>query len=201
MAIDFMVMPLSRYLTGDFVTPQMQWSWDSGVPYSVYGPQGKQEFPKGVPFGGVQAPQNRVGCRELLREDLAQFPLEVMARPWDEASAAEPRFHRVDPKSFGALLAHADALAGKPGRRFFGLLAGQPRGPLHCQAGVFLPGDFEKPFTMRSPFVDRLTGSAVRALAELEREDWPEPAHAARETLRDALKDAAALQLPMIIDS
>lgn len=41
MAIDFMVMPLSRYLTGDFITPSMRWSWDSGVPYFVMGPDGK----------------------------------------------------------------------------------------------------------------------------------------------------------------
>jgi hypothetical protein len=55
MAIDFMVMPLSRYLTGDFITPEMRWSWESGVPYVILGPNGKVEFPKDVPYGGVEA--------------------------------------------------------------------------------------------------------------------------------------------------
>jgi hypothetical protein len=34
MAIDFMVMPMSRYISGDFVTAAMRWAWEQGVPYA-----------------------------------------------------------------------------------------------------------------------------------------------------------------------
>jgi hypothetical protein len=201
MAIDFMVMPFSRYLSGDFVTPNMQWAWDQQIPYAVFLPDGKKECPPGVPFGGPEAPEHRRHCQSLLPADFAAFPAGAATPPWDEASAEAPRFHRVDPASFGALLEHAERLAATTTPRFFGLLAGAPRGPLHVLAGVFLPGDFPTPFLMQSPFEQRLTGSAVHALAELAGEDWPDAAHAARDTLKDALQDAIALTLPMIVDS
>ena len=35
MAIDFVVVPLSRYLAGDIVTTQMRTAWDSDVPYFI----------------------------------------------------------------------------------------------------------------------------------------------------------------------
>jgi hypothetical protein len=34
MAIEFLVMPLSRYLAGDFVTPAMRSAWQCGAPYA-----------------------------------------------------------------------------------------------------------------------------------------------------------------------
>ena len=32
MAIDFMVMPFSRYVVGDFITPVMRYAWEQGLP-------------------------------------------------------------------------------------------------------------------------------------------------------------------------
>jgi hypothetical protein len=55
-AIDFMVMPLSRYLSGDFITPAMRVAWDQGVPYTIVSPDGTRELPPGLPFGGADAP-------------------------------------------------------------------------------------------------------------------------------------------------
>jgi hypothetical protein len=59
MAIDFMVMPMSRYISGDYITPAMRWAWEQGIPYAVHGPQGKRELPPNIPFGGADAPERR----------------------------------------------------------------------------------------------------------------------------------------------
>ncbi|HEY0466374.1 MAG TPA: hypothetical protein VGC79_19325 [Polyangiaceae bacterium] len=45
MAIDFMVMPMSRYITGDFMAPTMCFAWSQGVPYTIVNPDGKRELP------------------------------------------------------------------------------------------------------------------------------------------------------------
>src|SRR5213596_535435 len=108
MAIDFMVMPLSRYLAGDFVTPVMQWSWDNGTPYSIIGPDGARTLPVGVPYGGPDAVEKRRGVLPMLLDDLSAMPIDDGA--WDEASNAEPCFHRVDPGAYGALLEYAESV-------------------------------------------------------------------------------------------
>ena len=50
MAIDFMVMPMSRYIIGDFVTLTMRFAWSQGLPYTIVSPGGKREVPPGSPF-------------------------------------------------------------------------------------------------------------------------------------------------------
>jgi hypothetical protein len=198
MAIDFMVMPLSRYLTGDFVTPQMRLCWDNDLPYRIVGPDGVREFPRDVPYGGPDAAATRPQCRALLAEDLRQLPPEVTAQLWDEASDAEPCFHRVEVRAYGVLLDHA-APAAKRG--LLGLFRGKPAAPLHIACSLFLPCDYPQPVMMQAPFVERLTGSAPRALDELGDARIPPEAAAAVEVLRAALADAVRLRLPMIVDT
>jgi hypothetical protein len=65
MAIDFMVMPMSRYITGDFVTPTMRFAWSQGLPYAIVSPDGKREIPPGSPFGGGDAPERRSQVVEM----------------------------------------------------------------------------------------------------------------------------------------
>lgn len=45
MAIDFMVMPLSRYLVGDYVTPVMRMAWDQGIRYTITTQEGTRTLP------------------------------------------------------------------------------------------------------------------------------------------------------------
>ena len=198
MAIDFMTMPLSRYLSGDFVTPMMTFAWQQGVPYSLIGPDGKRDIPKDTPFGGADAASNRARFVPMLSGDLTKLPGSLGTNLWDEASTADPAFHRVDPRSYASLLEQATPRAAKPA--FFGLLKRPPVGRAHVSATVFLPIAFDVPFEMPVVF-ERLAGSAPVAARELEVGSWTDAASSARETLLDALRDAIRLRLPMIVDA
>jgi hypothetical protein len=193
MAIDFMVMPMSRYISGDFVTPAMRASWGQGIPYSIIGPDGPRELPPGLPFGGADAPRRRVQIVDMIVDDLKALPSDIAENPWNERSAAGPCFHRVDPESYKALLEHF----AEPLSRRFGLLRAPKRA--HSGASLFLPCDFESPFDMTSPF-ERLSGAVAGALRELEQRSHPADAESAAETLRDGLRDAERLRLPLIVD-
>src|SRR4051794_11917337 len=107
MAIDFMVLPLSRYISGDFVTPAMQTAWSLGLPYSVISPEGRRDHPVGVAFGGPDASSRRSQILPMLMDDLRQLPSSIPTSSWDEESDANPVFHRVDPASYQALVSEA----------------------------------------------------------------------------------------------
>jgi hypothetical protein len=194
MAIDFLVMPMSRYITGDFVTPTMRFAWSQGLAYTIVSPDGNREIPPGSPFGGRDAPARRSQVVEMVLEDLRTLPGEIIAQLWDEHSGAEPRFHRVDPESYEALLAH---FAAKPTRSFWGLR--KAASASHCASALLLPCEFENPIAMVSPF-ERTAGAVSRALKELASSRCPPEAASAAETLRSALTDALELRLPVIVD-
>jgi hypothetical protein len=194
MAIDFMVMPMSRYISGDFTTPMMHAAWELGVPYVVIGPDGKREFPPGLPFGGVDATERRAQILDMVLDDLRMLPAEICDNLWDERSNAEPRFHRVDAASYQALLEH---FAAQPSRSFFGFRKAAKTA--HCSAPLLLPCDFESPLSLTSPF-ERVAGATNRALQELARTKCPAAAISAAETLRQALEDSVELRLPLIVD-
>ena len=198
MAIDFMIMPLSRYLSGDFVTPTMTFAWQQGLPYSLFGPKGRRDIPKDTPFGGVDAPMKRARFVPMLLDDLKKLPGALGANLWDEASSADPTFHRVDPKSYESLLEEAKTRGTRPS--FLGLMKRKTPGSAHIAAMVFLPDPFEVPFDMPVVF-ERLAGSAPLALRELEAGGWTDAASSARDTMLDALRDAIRLRLPMIVDA
>ena len=198
MAIDFMIMPLSRYLSGDFVTPAMSFAWQQGVAYSVFGPDGDRDIAKGTPFGGADAASNRARFVPMILSDLTKLPASFRTNLWDEDSAAEPAFHRVDPRSYGSLLEQASPRAARPS--LFGLLKRARKDPSHLSATVFLPITFVAPFDMPVVF-ERVAGSAQIALRELEAGSWNDLALSARDTLVAALHDAVRLGLPMIVDT
>ncbi|MDC3960894.1 hypothetical protein [Polyangium jinanense] len=195
MAIDFMVMPLSRYIAGDFISPAMRTAWDAGLPYSLLGPHGMLQIPKDTPFGGPDAPARREAILEMLLGDLRALPA-IGDASWDERSAAEPAFHRVDPGSYEALLEEA----ARPRKRGpFGLFGTAPSAVVHLGMTLLVPCDLAAPIEMSSPF-ERRVGSTPRALQELSSRPWSTRAASAVETLRAALQDAARLGLPMIVD-
>ncbi|MBN8465218.1 hypothetical protein JYJ95_01740 [Corallococcus exiguus] len=195
MAIDFMSMPISRYIVGDFITPAMRFAWESGVPYSIFGPEGVRQLPEGLPFGGPAAPARRASVIAMLAEDLRQLPGGVSIQLWDENSDAAPRFHRVDTASYEALVEEAR----KPIKSFLGFRKRGDSHRSHVAATLFLPCDFDAPFEMVTP-LRRLTGSTFRALDALERMNWPRNAEAAVESLRAALMDSREGKMPMIVD-
>lgn len=197
MAIDFMVMPLSRYVAGDFVTPAMQFCWDQQLPYRIVGPDGVRELPPNVPFGGTDAAAKRERFVPMVLDDLRSAFTNVQ---WDERSSSVPRFHRVDPTSFQALLAHAESRA-KPslfGKLFKRAPADRDR-LAHLLGTLFVPGELAQVVEIESP-LKATVGSVAIALAELSH-PVPADAEPARETLRAALQDASELHLPMIVDA
>ncbi|WP_394833954.1 hypothetical protein LVJ94_46360 [Pendulispora rubella] len=191
-----MTMPLSRYISGDFVTPTMTFVWNQGIPYVMVGPQGPRELPKGIPFGGPDAPRHRHAMLPMLLDDLGMLPPPIATNLWDESSAADPTFHRVDPKSYDSLAAEA---AAEPTRSIFRFLKPKALTARHLRATLFFPVEFEEPFDMPVIF-ERTAGSAGAALRELESCTWTEKSSSARQTLHDALSDALRLRLPMIVD-
>jgi hypothetical protein len=191
-AIDFMIMPLSRYVAGDYVPPAMQLAWDMGLPYTIFGPEGTKQYPQGVPFGGPEAPARREQIVDAIIAELRALPAPVPTQLWDERSQAEPCFHRVDPTSFGAVLDEA----ARRGRGFLGVFG---RKQSHLLGLLLLPCTFDEPFEMQSPLTVQ-TGSCTRALQELTSTRWSEACASAVETLREALDDAVRLRLPLIID-
>lgn len=198
MAIDFMIMPLSRYLSGDFVTPTMQFAWQQGLPYTLIGPDGTRAIPKDTPFGGADAATKRAKFVPMMLDDLSKLPGSLGTDLWDEASTAEPAFHRVDPTSYASLLEQTKTRNSRSS--FFGLFKRPAAGRAHISATVFLPVAFDEPFDMPVVF-ERVAGSAPIALRELEVFRWTESALEARETLLAALRDAVRLRLPMIVDT
>jgi hypothetical protein len=194
MAIDFMVMPLSRYIAGDFVSPAMRFAWDMGLPYTIFGPSGERQIPQGVPFGGPDASARREAIVEMVLGDLRALPA-IENSLWDERSAAEPAFHRVDPTSYGALLEEA----ARPHKRGpFGIFGSAPAAT-HLGTMLLVPCDVAATFAMTSPFMWQV-GSTPRALRELSSKTWSAKAASAADTLRAALEDAVRLGLPMIVD-
>jgi hypothetical protein len=194
-AIDYMIMPLSRYIAGDFVTPQMERAWKIGISYKQVRAAGVRDFPPGVPVGGVDAAHRRADVAVAVRELFAPVfdPL-----PWDEASDAA-RFHRVDRDARAAFQDHVVASC-KPS--LVDRLRGRSKAPVgigHVFGTIFVPAEIADVFEIEEPICGIVT-SATTALRCL---DLPCDAELAlaRDTLRAALHDAVALGLPMIVDA
>jgi hypothetical protein len=166
MAIDFMTMPLSRYLSGDFVTPAMAFAWQQGLPYSLFGPDGRRDIPKDMPFGGADAPASRARFVPMILDDLKKLPGTVGASLWDEASVADPTFHRVDPKSYESLLEEAKTRAARPS--FLGLVEAEGRRP-DAHRRVRVLADYVRRAFRHARRVRACRGVSARRLARARR--------------------------------
>ena len=193
MAIDFMIMPLSRYIAGDFVSPSMQLAWDMGTAYTIFGPEGAKQYPPGVPFGGPDAAERRMRIvDEIRRGSPASCPRPCRHDSGTSARRRSPASTGSIPASFGALLEEAS----KRSRGFLGIFGKKPS---HLAALLMLPCPFDAPFPMDSP-ISCDVSSVPRALAELRSTTWSAPCASAVETLGEALDDAVRLQLPLVVD-
>lgn len=196
MAIDLMIMPLSQYWSGDYITPAMAVCWERGIPYKIVTAEGVSEFPPGTPFGGADAAKQRKQFIPVAIEYIRRLPFGIGKSPWDEDSATPAAFVRVDPASYGVLLAECEArFSFRPS--FFAKLAGKRARRSHVAAGVvLLPVDFDAVFDLD----DKAIGSLYRAREELAGVDWPESVEPSLGLVREAVDTAIELRFPMIVD-
>jgi hypothetical protein len=192
MAIDLMVMPLSRYFSGDYITPMMREMWEQGLPYKIVGPEGVKACPPGLPMGGEGAAAHRESIQEDLSQDLRALPEPISSKLWDERSEVPPRIHRIDHVSFGKLL---ELAPGKKG--LLGIGGKRPIPELH--ATLFFPQDFEGVLDLELP-MQAQAASAPRLLAKLVAATIPAEAEEASAVLGEALRDCIELGFPMIVD-
>jgi hypothetical protein len=197
--IDYMVMPLCRYLTHDYITPSMQEAWDAGCEYRVFMPDGERVYPPGVPWGGLDASHRRSQKVGEVETALRSLPKPLSDQLWDERSKAKPTIRRVKTKSHRALVGEAPKI--EVNGSWLGLIQRKRQVDSHLKVRVFLPCDFEAPLEIGAPFKNKqVVGSAVRGLAELDRVEWSGVAKDAARVLKEALDDCVRLKLPMIVD-
>lgn len=191
MAVDLMVLPLSRYWAGDFITPAMREAWRMGTPYAIVRPhQPLQQLPPDVPFGGPGAPAERRRLLEVVGDVQRQLGIA-----WDDGSDAEPEFYRVDPIPWSEFSGFALKLDRKPG--LFARLAGRKPVFAHlAHATILLPGRLPE-LVAGDGFV---IGSLSQAQTELASTPWPSGAIGAASAFKQAAAAARRLRLPLIVD-
>jgi len=184
-------MALSRYISGDFITPAMRQCWEQGIPYKIMRPfQQIQDLPPNIPFGGKDAPQKRTEALGVVRNIQAQLGMS-----WNDSSDAEPTFHRVDPISYESLTRDASRLDKEPS--ILGNVLGRQAYSSQIAHGtIFIPPNFDE--MMESDFC--VIGSLPRLEVELASNKWSSQAKSAKQTLQNAINDAKRLRLPLIID-
>ena len=196
MAIDFVAMPLSRFIAGDFVSPSMQQAWDRGAICECVADGGTRELIKGTPWGGAAAPHRRRDLFGPLDDWLRNLPEMIPDQLWNERSDEAPRFFRVDEASYRALHKQATTRS-KPERSLLGFLKKTPVSG-HAGAALLIPCAFDAPFEMTAP-LKRRTGSSSAAVRELTDAKWSKEAMPARDALLAALEVSIALKLPLLV--
>lgn len=215
MAVDIMVMPLARYISGNYITPFMEQIWALQGVYKVVRPavameDAIEEIPPGVPFGGLQAEARCEAIAGELVQCLKQQP-ELAGGLWDEA--AEPAFFdRVDHGTLWDLRWRAATMVGeKPSllrriaRRLLG--RGEVATPATLAAvNIFVPGAFDEPFELEAPSKMSVydCGSLARLMDELAQLAVSVEAGTAEGEVLSRLVAAAEIagerRLPLILD-
>jgi hypothetical protein len=195
MAIDLMVMPLSRYWSGDFVSPAMETAWSLGVAYTVLGPSGARTIPEGEPFGGPGARAKRASLLAEMPERMREIGVD--SRGWNERNDDAPYFARIDPRSMESMMADAIRnLDVEPG--FFDRLRGvAPRRSHLAHAVVLLPHVHDRIETHEGVAI----GSLPRVQTELDEVIWSPASDDAVREWRAAVAEATRRRLPLVVDS
>jgi len=191
-AVDLFVLPLSRYIAGDYITPMMRACWAQGLPYEIVGPQGTRALPPDVPVGGPGAGEHRARIQEMLHEDLLKLPAAISGQLWDERSELEPRFHRLSHTEYGRLCELAQGRKG-----FFGF-GSSPQLP-ELEASWFAPQEFDGAFEVEEPLRGRVA-SAPALLRALEGARIPTDMQGVVQVFRAALQDSVECRWPLVID-
>jgi hypothetical protein len=195
MAVDLIVSPLSKYWSGDYITPVMSFAWEMGQSYNVVTPKGIKTLPEGTPYGGEDAPVEREELIPFVEKLMGALPFPEAAGAWDERSD-HFGFHRVDPAAFGEI-------QERGGRQFtrragiFARLVGGKHAVSHLErAGLFLPIDFDTPFDIEG----KIFGSLPAARKELNGVDRTGIPPEALHPIIAAFEEAFARKLPLSVD-
>jgi hypothetical protein len=215
MAVDIMVMPLARYISGNYITPFMEQIWALQGVYKIVRPavadeDAIEEIPPGVPYGGLAAEARCEAIAAELVQQLKQQP-ELAGALWDEA--AEPVFFdRVDHGTLWDLRWRAATLVDeKPSllRRIAWRLLGRRAASsavAFAAANVFVPGAFDEPFELEAPSDLGVydCGSLPRLMDELAQLAVSVEAGTAEGEVLSRLVTAAEIarerRLPLILD-
>ncbi|MBK9376154.1 MAG: hypothetical protein IPN03_21125 [Holophagales bacterium] len=206
MAPELFIMPLSRYVTGDYVTPAMASAWGRDEVATVVQP-GRDLIhrSRGVPLGGETAAIDRRLAREQIEIVLREFTPGLRPEDlWREDSAEPPRFHLVHRSSEIAFRNEMrNALsATTPFRSLLRRLRPRPSHFLSCL--VFLPVRLSKPIVLVLEAIgvgkprNVLGGSLFALRAELSASKPSERSTPARSAWLEATDEAIELKLPLI---
>ena len=187
-------MPLSRYRSGDFVSPELQRTWQMARMYRLEPELRGRVVPEGDPLGGPDAALER----ERLLPECHRFMLTLPGegqQHWNESSSAEPRYHSISGAGLQELREQAKRRLDK--RPTLGGLFNSKRYRSQlARAQIFLPLYVEQAFERAGTKY----GSVSVLVKELGSATWSGTASAAAKVLGAAARDASELRLPLIVD-
>jgi hypothetical protein len=192
-SVELFVMPLSRYRSGDFVSPAMRAAWSMGTLYRVPEAAGGGTRAADVPFGGPDAARRRQGLLAECQRFMLTLPEQIPDARWNESSDHRPAFHDVPVTALSELRSQARRLDKRP---TLGGLVSKRRYSAHAaHAQIYLPVMFETLFERAGVRY----GSVPVLVKELGQLAWSAPADAAARVLKRAALDASELRLPLIV--
>ena len=195
MAVDLIVSALSKYWSGDYITPVMEAAWNLGADYKVALPTGIKSIPRGSLYGGEGAGEERKDLAAFVERIMEALLLEGGSRAWNERSD-HFGFYRVDPRSFGELVKRAGSQFTKK-TGLIGRLRGKRDSFSHlASAPIFMPAKFESPLDLEG----KVFGSLVAAREELSSGDWSGISQEEIRPIIQAFEEAASQNLPLIVD-
>lgn len=179
MAVDLMILPLSQYWSGNYVTPVMKDCWDRGISYTLVTPEGPRELPPGVPMGGQDAAAEQASLEiDVVQPLLHSLPEGFTA--WSE-EPVDLWFRRVDTSSLAALFTAAQQ---------------QEQPNQLSSAVIFLPSEAALMFRA----LDIVFGSLGALRRQLESTEWPVEAEPAVTALLEAVGEAQRRVRPLVLD-
>jgi hypothetical protein len=195
MAVDLIVSSLSKYWSGDYITPVMMHAWDIGADYKVMSPQGVKTIPKGTPYGGEGAKDEHKGLVSFVNQIMEALPFEGSSGAWNEESE-HFGFYRVDSNTFGEIAKRADKqFTQKIG--LIGRFKGHKGSVSHLgRSLIFIPIEFETPFDLKG----KVFASLQAANRELDAGDWNGIPQEALQQILDAFGEAMSVRLPLVVD-
>ena len=195
MAVDLIVSPLSKYWSGDYITPVMKDAWEMGAAYNIVTPEGTKTIPEGTPYGGDDAKSEREELVGFVEQIMDALPFEGASGAWDEKSN-HFGFHRVDPDAFGELVKRSEEQFTKKAG-LFGRFKGCKDSVSHIgSALIFMPLDFDTPFDLQG----KIFASLHAAKRELDSGDWIGIPPEALQPIIEAFDEANEKNLPLVID-
>lgn len=185
LGIELMIMPLSRYWAGDYITPTMREVYTAGCDFTIIRPgEPAQTLERWSPFGGLNAPQERISLISFVTTLMKRMPRGIPDQLWDEASNFNPWIHKFDRREISRFF-------------YFAIKALKVESSSHlATAKLFLPVDF--------PYVLNWEDFYFGSLHQLQRELESIPVRADTEKVYmifdEAVRMAISARLPLIYD-